>query len=238
MSDWKLKRFWQAANVAEAEGGYAVQLDGRPVKTPAKASLVVPTRALADRIAAEWDAVDGQIDPTAMPFTRSSNAAIDKVAHQHAEVADMLAAYGDADLTCYRADGPEGLVARQTELWDPLLDWAETALGARLIPVRGVMHAPQNPQALRVLSDHVHALDVFALTALHDLVSLSGSLIIGFASLHDLHDPHHLWRLSRVDEQWQEDQWGKDDEAQAMAARKESDFLHAHGFFNLSRSPH
>lgn len=235
MSEWKLKRFWQAANVAEAEGGYAVQLDGRPVKTPAKTALVVPTKALADQIAAEWDAVDEKIDPAAMPFTRSSNAAIDKVVHQRAEVADMLAAYGDADLTCYRANAPEGLIARQAELWDPLLDWAETTFGARLIPVQGVMHAPQNPQALRVLSDQVHALDVFALTAFHDLVSLSGSLVIGFAALHDVQDPQSLWRLSRVDEQWQEDQWGKDEEAQEMAARKESDFLHAHRFFNLSR---
>ncbi len=235
MSEWKLKRFWQAANVAEVEGGYAVQLDGRPVKTPAKTALVVPTRALADQIAAEWDAVDEKIDPAAMPFTRSSNAAIDKVVHQRAEVADMLAAYGDADLTCYRAEGPQGLVTRQAEQWDPLLDWADATLGARLIPVQGVIHTPQNPQALRVLSDQVHALDVFALTAFHDLVSLSGSLVIGFAALHGLHDPRTLWRLSRLDEQWQEDQWGKDEEAQEMAVRKESDFLHANTFFILSR---
>ncbi len=235
MSDWKLKRFWQAANVAEVEGGYAVQLDGRPVKTPAKTGLIVPTRALAEHIAAEWDAVEDRIDPGAMPFTRSSNAAIDKVTLQRAEVADMLAAYGDADLTCYRADGPQSLMQLQAEVWDPLLDWADTVLGARLIPVQGVMHTPQNPQALRVLSDQVHALDVFALTAFHDLVSISGSLVIGFAALHRLHDPQTLWRLSRVDEQWQEDQWGKDEEAQAAAARKESDFLHAQSFYDLSR---
>ena len=180
MTEWKLKRFWDAAHVTEVENGFAVQLDGRPVKTPAKTPLVVPTQALARRIAAEWDAVETAINPAAMPYTRSSNAAIDKVSAQHGEVADMLAAYGDADLTCYRASGPEDLIARQSEAWDPLLDWADETLGARLIPVEGVMHAPQSPQSLTALSNRTHALDVFELTAFHDLVSLSGSLIIGF----------------------------------------------------------
>lgn len=237
MSGWKLKRFWDAANVRRTDEGFAVELDGRPVRTPAKAPLILPTGALAERIAAEWDAVEGQINPGTMPFTRSANAALDKVIRQHAEVADMLAAYGDADLTCYRADGPQELIARQAEGWDPLLDWADTTLGARLVPVQGVIHAPQDPRALRVLADQVHALDAFALTAFHDLVSLSGSLVIGFAALHDLHPPGTLWRLSRVDELWQEEQWGEDEEAQEMAAKKESDFLHAKTFYNLSRSP-
>lgn len=237
MSEWKLKRFWEAAGVAQVDQGFAVQLDGRPVKTPAKAQLIVPTQALADRIAAEWDAVDKEINPATMPFTRSANAAIDKVTHQHREVADMLAAYGDADLTCYRAEGPQTLIARQAEAWDPLLEWLDTAYGARLVPVQGVMHAPQDARALKRLSEAVHALDSFALTAFHDLVSLSGSLTIGFAALDDLYDPLDLWKLSRLDELWQEEQWGEDEEAQAMAARKESDFLHAREFYNLSRAP-
>lgn len=236
MSEWKLKRFWERAEVVEEDAGFAVHLDGRPVKTPAKSLLVVPTQALADRIAGEWNAVDGQINPTTMPFTRSSNAAVDKVRQQHAEVADMLAAYGDADLTCYRANGPDTLIARQAEAWDSLLDWAETALGARLIPVEGVIHKPQDPRALGHLARQVHDLDDFALTAFHDLVSLSGSLVIGFAALHKLHAPEMLWRMSRVDELWQEEQWGEDEEAQETAARKESDFLHASLFHDLSRA--
>ncbi|WP_299848035.1 ATP12 family chaperone protein [uncultured Roseovarius sp.] len=238
MSNWKLKRFWDAAAVRRTEQGFAVELDGRPVKTPAKTTLIVPTQPLANQIAAEWNAAEGQINPADMPFTRSANAAIDKVTHQHAEVADMLAAYGDADLTCYRADGPQELVTRQAEGWDPLLDWADTTLGARLLPVQGVIHSPQDTGALRTLADQVHALDPFALTAFHDLVSLSGSLVIGFAALHNLHPPEALWRLSRIDELWQEEQWGEDEEAQEMAARKESDFLHAKTFYNLSCSPH
>lgn len=238
MSEWKLKRFWTAADVAGHDNGFAVQLDGRPVRTPAKVELVVPTSALAQQIADEWNAVEGQINPSLMPFTRSANAAIDKVCHQHTEVADMLAAYGDADLTCYRADSPQELVERQAENWDPLLDWADATLGARLLPVQGVVHVPQNTEALSTLSKQVHALDPFALTAFHDLVSLSGSLVIGFAALHDLHDSEILWKMSRIDELWQEEQWGKDDEAQELAARKESDFLHAKTFYYLSRSPH
>ncbi len=235
MAEWKLKRFWKDAHVVPTDGGYRIELDERPVKTPAKAPLIVPAKRLAQEIAAEWNAVDEVIDPGAMPCTRSANAAIDKMTHQHGEVADMLAAYGDADLICYRAQAPEDLVERQTQGWDPLLDWAERALQARLKPVSGVMHVPQDPRVLQVLSRHVHALDVFALTAFHDLVSLSGSLVIGFAALHEIQDAEDLWLLSRIDEIWQAEKWGHDEDAAQMAARKESDFLHAQRFYKLSR---
>ena len=229
------KRFWKTADVAELDNGFSVQLDGRPIKTPAKAPLKLPTRAMASAIAAEWAALTDKIDPARLPLTRSANAAIDKVTPQHAEVADMIAAYGDADLTCYRADYPDRLIARQAEAWDPLLEWANTHLNARLTPVTGLMHAPQSPQALQALSERVHALDAFTLAAFHDLVSLSGSLIIGFAALYDRHPAQELWRLSRVDELWQEQQWGEDDEARKMAEQKESAFLHAKIFADLAR---
>jgi chaperone required for assembly of F1-ATPase len=235
MTEWKAKRFWKTATVAAAPGGYTVQLDGRPVKTPAKAPLEVPTEALAAAIAAEWDAQEGEVDPGAMPATRSANAAIDKVRPQHAAVAEMIAAYGDTDLLCYRADAPEGLVQRQAEAWDPLLAWAERDLGARLRPVTGVMHAPQDAAALAALTAQVRAMDAFALTAFHDLVSLTGSLILGFAAVHDQHPPETLWALSRLDETWQEEFWGVDEEARQTALRKQSDFLHAKRFHDISR---
>lgn len=236
MSVWKAKRFWTDASVEEVEGGFTVQLDGRPVKTPAKALLVVPTRALAGRIAAEWDAQDGEIDPFTMPFTRSANAALDKVAHQHSEVAELIAAYGDADLTCYRAESPVELVARQAEAWDPLLEWMAQRHAVRLNPVSGVMHKPQDTSMLQLLSGKTHALDAFALTAFHDLVSLSGSLVIGLAALENLHPAKQLWALSRIDETYQEELWGKDEEADQLAARKESEFLHAKAFYDVSRT--
>ncbi|SLN71088.1 ATP12 chaperone protein [Roseovarius albus] len=236
MSAWKAKRFWEKAEAVETEGGFSVELDGRSVKTPAKAALIVPSRALADAIAVEWDAQQGEINPNIMPVTRAANAAIDKVTHQHAEVADLIAAYGDADLTCYRADNPVELVERQALAWDPLLDWTNDTFGVRLLPVSGVMHAPQNPQSLKLLSDHVHAMDAFTLTAFHDLVGLSGSLVIGLAALKDHRRVEDLWQLSRIDETWQAEQWGVDEEAQEQAALKESAFVAAKNFHNLARA--
>ncbi|SEL39874.1 Chaperone required for the assembly of the F1-ATPase [Roseovarius azorensis] len=235
MSGWAARRFWKEACVVGVPGGYTVHLDGRPLRTPAKVALIVPTRALAEVIAAEWQTQEGRIDPDTMPFTRSANAALDKVAVQKAEVVQMLAAYGDSDLICYRAQSPAELVARQAEAWDPLLNWAESALAARLSSVVGVVHVPQRAEALENLHARVAALDIWALTAFHDLVSLSGSLVIGFAVLEGLHAPEDLWRLSRIDETWQEEQWGSDEEARCMALRKESDFLHAKRFHDLSR---
>ncbi len=235
MSEWKAKRFWKAASVADAPGGYTVELDGRLVKTPAKALLAVPSHALATRIAEEWDSQGEVVDPLSMPYTRSANAAIDKVTHQHAEVAQLLADYGDADLLCYRAERPDSLIARQTVAWDPVLDWAAEALDARLIPRTGVIHKPQSPEALARLSARVQAMDAFTLTAFHDLVGMSGSLILGFAALYDHKPVADIWKLSRLDELWQAEQWGDDEEALELAAKKESDFLHAKSFHDLAR---
>lgn len=236
MTDWKIKRFWKQATVVEADGGIAIELDGRPVKTPAKRSLKVPTRAFAQAIAAEWDAQEGEINPDAMPMTKTANAAIDKVSIQHAEVADMLAAYGDSDLLCYRADQPVGLVARQAAEWDPMLEWATRTLGVTLEPRTGVIHAPQDPQALHALSEMTHRFDAYELAAFHDLVSLSGSLVLGFAATREDQDCVQLWRISRLDEIWQAEQWGQDDIAEQAAAVKEAAFMHARRVFELLRT--
>ncbi|MEM8577986.1 MAG: ATP12 family protein [Pseudomonadota bacterium] len=235
MSEWKQKRFWKSAAAEAVEGGWRIALDGRAVKTPAKAPLVVPSHTMAQRIAAEWDAQEDVVDPLSMPFTRSANAAIDKTAPMQAEVVQMLADYGDADLLCYRADAPAELVQRQAAAWDPLLDWAADALGARLAPRTGLMHAPQDPGALATLKDRTATLDAFELTAFHDLVSLSGSLVIGFAAL-DGQDGDALWQTSRLDELWQIEQWGADEEAEAVAARKKGDFDHALAFVAAHRA--
>jgi len=236
MSEWKQKRFWKAVATRQSPAGWSIELDGRAVKTPAKAALFLPTSAMADAVAAEWDAQEGVIDPRSMPFTRSANAAIDKVAIQQAEVADMLAAYGDADLLCYRAEAPEELVQRQSETWDPYLDWADATLGARLSPRTGVIHESQCPEALKRLSGQVHALNAFELAAFHDLVSLSGSLILGFAAAHDMNPVPGIWAASRVDETWQEQQWGEDEEAQRVAEIKRTSFFHAKSFFDAAQA--
>ena len=235
MSGWAKKRFWDTATVAEEEGGFEVRLDGRAVKTPAKAPLIVPTRAMAEAIAAEWDAQEGEIDPKTMPTTRGANAAIDKVRIQHAEVADMLAEYGNSDLLCYRASQPQELIARQAKAWDPLLERAVSELGARLCTRSGIMHEDQDAASLAVLRDRVHALNEFELAAFHDLVSLSGSLVIGFAAIYRWEPIRQLWDVSRIDETWQEEQWGVDEEAQEHAVIKRTSFLHADRFFAMSR---
>lgn len=235
MSEWRPKRFWEAAHVAEADGMFEVLLDARPVRTPAKAALKVPTRAMAEAVAVEWDAQVEKVDPGTMPVTRSVNAAIDKLSVQHREVADMVAGYGDTDLLCYRADSPQELVDRQAALWDPLLDWADSDLGARLRPVTGVMHRPQDAAALETLRGLVHGFDDFELTALHDLVGLSGSLVLGLAAVRGAQDAETLWTLSRLDEAWQAELWGVDEEAEEMAATKREAFLHALRFFHLAQ---
>lgn len=235
MNDWAPKRFWQDASVVEAEEGFEIRLDARPVKTPAKAPLILPSRALADAVAAEWQAQEERIDPRLMPATRSANAAIDKVRPQQAEVAAMLAAYGDSDLLCYRADGPAELVARQAEGWDPMLDWAAATFDARLEPRTGVMHVPQEPDALARLARAVDRLDAFELAAFHDLVSLTGSLVLGLAAERG-RDAETVWQLSRIDETWQAELWGADDEAERVAQEKRSDFNHAVRFLALVRA--
>jgi len=235
MSEWKLKRFWKAAEVVETDSGFAVQLDGRPVRTPAKALLQVPTSVLAQEVAREWDAQEGEIDPATMPATKSANAAIDKVSVQFTEVADMLAAYGDCDLTCYRAPEPQELANRQAAAWDPLLDWAATRFQARLVPVVGVIHQPQLAESVARLRAPLDAMSPFEMTAMHDLVSLSGSLVIGLAA-SEAHLPvADLWALSRIDEDWQIEQWGEDDDANALADIKRRAFQHAARFLTMTR---
>ncbi len=235
MSDWKAKRFWKEAQVVSLDAGHSVELDGRPIKTPAKQLLVLPTAKMAEAIAAEWQAQEGLINPLTMPCTKTANAAIDKVAVQHAEVADMLAAYGDCDLLCYRADSPQELVDRQSAHWDPMLGWAKDTLGAKLQPRVGIMHVPQDPEVVADLTRRTHALNPFELAAFHDLVSLSGSLVLGFAAAMDARDMESLWDMSRLDEMWQVELWGKDDDAEALAAAKKGSFLHAKFMFDLSK---
>lgn len=233
MSAWVAKRFWKTATIAPCEGGHQVLLDARPVKTPLKHPLVLPTAAMAGAIAEEWDAQQGQIRPDSMPMTRYANSAIDKVTQQFDAVVALVAAYGETDLLCYRATGPEGLVARQEAGWQPLLDWAATHLGAPLITVAGVMHQPQPAPSLASLRARTASLSPFRLAAFHDIVAISGSLVLGFAVIHGRLTPDEAWMLSRIDENWQAELWGQDDEAMALAATRRAALLDAARFQDL-----
>ncbi|HCP82241.1 MAG TPA: ATPase [Octadecabacter sp.] len=234
MSDWVAKRFWTDVSVVEQDGGFAVQLDTRPVKTPAKAPLIVPSRDMGDAIAEEWRAVDEKIDPNVMPFTRSANAAIDKVAVQFDEVATMLAAYGGSDLLCYRADSPAELVERQSRKWDPLLDWAHETFGGRLVSTQGVMPVTQDETALNALTSPLFAASSFELAAFHDLIAMSGSLVLALAVTQRRLSASDSWELSRVDETWQAEQWGVDDDDAQVAEIKKNAFLHAARFYQMA----
>lgn len=236
MSAWKAKRFWKETTVAETDNGFQVLLDGRQVKTPAKTLLVVPTRAMAEAIAQEWEAQEGEIDPTLMPVTRSANAALDKVAAQRAEVVAMLASYGGTDLLCYRASEPVELAARQSAAWDPLLDWLATNHRVRLAVGAGVMHIPQDASGQATLHAIVDRLTDFEIAAFHDLVAMSGSLVLALAVIDGVLTVAEAWTLSRIDETWQEEQWGVDEEASELAHKKSLEFASAGRIFGLCRN--
>lgn len=235
MAEWKAKRFWKVSEVVEAADGFLIHLDGRTVKTPAKADLRLPGRALAEAIAAEWDAQEDVVDPHRMPLTRMANSAIDKVAPQFADVAGILAAYAETDLICYRAEGPALLVAQQAEAWDPLLAWV-ASLGAPLVVTEGVIPVAQPEASLAALSDRIFQMDAFELAGFHDLVAISGSIVIGLAAMEGRAEAERLWTLSRVDEAYQSEVWGEDEEAAEVAALKRQAFLEAARFIELLRS--
>lgn len=227
MSEWAMKRFWTETSVQAEGDGFAIKLDGRGVKTPAKRSLVVPSEEMAQAIAAEWDAQVEEVRPETMPWTRSANAALDKVAEQRAEVEAHLADYAGSDLLCYRAEGPEGLVTRQRETWDPLLDWLAERYDVRLATTNGVMPVEQSKDALERLAQTMEAMSDVQLTGFYDLVTLSGSFTLALACTQSVHEPLKLWAASRLDEDWQIEQWGADEEAEEVANLKKQAFLHA-----------
>lgn len=230
---WAPRRFWTAVSVEPEGDGFGVRLDDRPLRTPARAPLAVPTRAFAEAVAAEWATQGEAVDPRAMPATRLANVVIDRVAERRAEVAAMLAGYAESDLLSHRAEGPAALVARQATAWDPVLAWGADALGARLRAGAGVMPVAQDPEALARLHARVAAVEPFRLAALHDLVTLSGSLLLGLAVAEGWLAPEEAWSLSRLDEEYQAEEWGRDEEAEAAAAARRDAFLRAAAFWHL-----
>ncbi len=236
MSEWKARKFWKAAAVEPAEGGFRVTLDGKPVMTPGKHPLILPSRALADAVAAEWDAQGDVIDPLSMPLTRAANSAIEKVTPQFDAVADMLGAYGGTDLLSYRATEPEALAARQAEGWDPLLDWARDRYDAPLAVTAGLMPVAQDPAALARLRARIGELDPFQMTAFHDLVTLPGSLVLGLGVLDGRLTAEEAHRLARLDEEFQAERWGRDEDADAAAAGRLAAMRNAERLLALLKS--
>lgn len=228
-----MKRFWEAAEAVREDGGWTIQLDGRPLRTPARASLVVPSEALAKAIATEWHAVDGTVDPGKMPITGLANAAIDRIAPNRQAFAGGLARYAEADLACYRSEWPPELVERQAECWDPLLAWARRRYDVDFATTSGLMHVPQPQPTIDRLAQAVAELDPFRLAGLSPLVTVGGSLIGALAVLEKAMTADEVWGAVSIDERWQLEQWGSDVEAKAALENRRSDFFAGASFLEL-----
>jgi len=228
-----VKRFWKEIAVQPEGGSWAIRLDDRPVKTPARALLAVPKSALAEAIAGEWREVGEKVDPRAMPLTGLANAAIDRVAPAREAFARGLAQYAEADLACYRADGPRALVGLQEQHWDKLLAWARRRFDVDFVVTSGLTHVAQPPATVERLSHAVAALDPFRLAGLSPLVTIGGSLVAALAVLEKAIAVEEAWDAVSVDERWQLEQWGADGEAKAALENRRRDFLAAARFLDL-----
>jgi chaperone required for assembly of F1-ATPase len=228
-----LRRFWTDARVQPVEGGHAVLLDGRPIRTPGRAPLEVPAPALAEAIAEEWRSAPPEVVPAAMRLTGLANAAIDLVAPDRKAFARRLGAYAECDTLCYRAEGPDHLVARQRTRWDPLLVSLERRLGVRMTAATGIAFVAQPPDALARVAGAYEALDCFRLAALSPVVTITASALLGLALVLRLETAEGVWQAGLLEELWQAEQWGEDADAEASRARRRAEFDAAARFLSL-----
>jgi chaperone required for assembly of F1-ATPase len=217
------KRFYTEVGVAEADGGFGITLDGKPIKTPSGRQVVIPVRGLADAVAAEWADQKETIDPMTMPLTRLANSVIEGVVNRVDLISDDLAKYFQSDLLFYRAGHPEALVAREAAHWDPVLFWAAETLGAHFILSEGIMHITQPDQAVAAARAALPR-DPWLVAALHVITTLTGSALLALALAHRGRDADQVWAAAHVDEDWNADQWGVDEEAASRRAARLKDF--------------
>jgi len=222
------KRFYTDAGVTEAADGFAITLDDRPVRTPSGRPLVAPTREIAEAMAAEWAAQNENIDPLTMPLTRFANSVVDAVADRVGAVADDIAKYLGTDLLFYRAGHPDALVAREAAHWDPVVFWAAEALGAHFILAEGIVHVRQ-PDAAIAAARAVFPDDPWSIAALHVVTTLTGSALLAIALLRGVLDQDQVWAAAHVDEDWNIEKWGVDEEVAARRAARLVDFRAAAG---------
>jgi chaperone required for assembly of F1-ATPase len=219
------KRFYTQAGVEPREEGHAVLLDGKPVRTPGKALLALPTKAAAIHVAREFEAQTEVIDPQTMPVLRLVNTAIDGVSAETQAVIEDVMRFASSDLLCYRADAPQGLVERQAAHWDPVLDWVRTSLGARFILAEGVMHVAQPRESIGAVGIWLRQRgDPFRLAAIHLMTTLTGSALLALATEAGAVSPDEAWSAAHVDEDWNIEQWGEDSEAAARRGLRRRDF--------------
>jgi chaperone required for assembly of F1-ATPase len=220
------KRFYAGAAVDEIDGGFAITLDGRPIRTPSGRQVIAPTREIADAIASEWNAQAEIIDPLTMPLTRFANSVVEAVVDRVDAVADDVAKYLGSDLLFYRAGHPEALVAREGEHWDPILFWAADELGAHFILAEGIVHVAQPEAAIKAAREAFPA-DPWSVAALHVVTTVTGSALLALALTHGVRDREQIWSAAHVDEDWNIEKWGVDEEAAARRAARRVDFMAA-----------
>ncbi len=231
-----MKRFYKSAAAEKGEGGFIVTLDGRPIKTPSKATLLMPNSAVAELVAAEWDEQGDDVKPLQMPATCLVNTALDRVEGRMAEVAAEIVAYGSNDLICYRSDAPDDLTARQSELWDPYIAWASEALNAPLKVTSGILHVEQGAEVVSALASAVSAYDAFALTGLHSLTTGLGSLVLALASQQREQNFEDIWQAALLEELYQVEQWGEDSEGADMRKNLRRDMMQTIAYLRALKS--
>ena len=227
------KRFYKSVVVTDQRG---IALDGRNVKTPLKASLVLPTRPLAEAVAAEWDAQVDVINPHAMPLTKLANTAIDRAIPEKSKIAAEILEFAGSDMVCYRAESPAGLVKRQTTHWDPIIAWAKADMNAVFITVNTITHRRQSPAALQALEAHITSLDPFSSVAVHKLSTLTGSALLAAMAVARKITADAAWLAANVDEDWQIETWGEDAEASGRRAGRLIEFAACVNFVNLAHN--
>ncbi|MFE0756061.1 ATP12 family protein [Inquilinus sp. NPDC058860] len=232
-----MKRFYKIVSVVPVGGGFGIALDGKPIKSPAKADFVLPSRALAEAVAAEWEAQAEEVVPSAMPLMQLAATTIDKVAPNRELIIDTIAPYGGTDLLCYRAEAPAALAERQAASWQPLLDWAMTAHDAPLAATSGIVHQAQPEASLAALRAAVAAQDDWRLTALHQTTALTGSLVLGLALLAGRIDADEAFELAELDATFQIERWGEDAEATARRAALRAELQASARLIELAGQP-
>ncbi len=231
----QIRKFYKSVDIAEQDNAFVIRLDGKPVKTPHRALLLLPNKRLADAVADEWRAQDVELDPSTMPLTRLAYAAIDTEPTHRVRIRNEIVAFGRADLLCYRAETPAALVARQASAWDPMLDWAAERFGARLVAGAGINFIDQPPAGLSALADVVAQYGDLELAALHGAASITGSLVLALALAEGRLDAAGAFTLSRLDETFQSEAWGRDTEAEARSARLADELQAIERFLRLAR---
>jgi len=217
------KRFYTRTDIAEAEGGFAITLDGKPIRTPSGRIVIVPIRALADKVAAEWEAQQEIIDPLAMPLTRFANSVVESVVDRASLVRDDVAKYLHSDLLFYRAGHPAGLVEREATHWDGVLYWVADTFGAHFILAEDISPVRQPEQAVEAARGAL-PLEPWSIAAMHVVTTLTGSALLALALRHGKLNPDQVWAAAHVDEDWNAEQWGADEEAAALRAARLVDF--------------